>query len=374
MKTSKHFLKLTAANLKRLKKQLPAILFVSIVVFACLAIAGNYIATHMYQSESREPFGIAFYIPEVEDSNYKGVVVNMLQNVNTIKQTVKLIQVDTEEEGYRMLDDDTVSFFVLIPEGFFSGIVHGNVPPIQILVHDKNSIISYIANELFTAYAKYLSVDVAATFSVNEAALALDVPTETRHAYLEKLDLAYLDRTLNKDAYLRVINPTNEGVFTLLEHYTGVALLLTISFIGFFLIAMFHDMNAGMKNRLSLAGIKTPHLLISNTITSLAAYYAGSLPCVILIGFYNRHINPIFMLRLFPALLILALMTAIAVSCSAGPFSGSLLYFCVILLITYVGGGVLPQALLPAVVRTASNFLPGKFMIEAFCTTIFGGV
>lgn len=374
MKTSTQFFKLTGANLKRLRKQLPAILAVSLVLFACLAFAGKLISERMYSSESRDPFGVAFYIPESEDYGYNELVINMLQNVDSVKQTITLVRVDTREEGEAMLADKRAQFFVLIPDGFFRGLLTGEVPPIDILVNDKSSIISYIANELFTAYSKYLSVDVTATYSVNEAAKQLDMEDDARRSYLEKLDLTYLDRALNKDAYIKTKNPTNEGVYTLLEHYTGVALLLTASFIGFFLIAMLHGMNAGMKNKLSLVGIKRGHLILSDTLTCLIAFYVGSLPCLIGIAFYNHHINPMGLLWMLPPLLCFSLITAIVVAFSSGAFSGGLAYFAIVMTITYIGGGVLPQALLPSAVRTIAPFFPGQYMIKFFCKAVFGGM
>lgn len=44
----------------------------------------------------------------------------------------------------------------------------------------------------------------------------------------------------------------------------------------------------------------------------------------------------------------------------------------VTLILTYIGGGILPSALLPKIIQQLSAFMPGTYIIKIFGYALFG--
>ncbi len=365
---------LTVANGKRLLKQFPAIAAVTVLLLVFLFFSGSFIADHIYKEKSREPFGVAVYIPETEDLGYNELIMTMLQNTGTVKETMKLYQVSSLEEGNRMLSEKQVSYFIMIPEGFFHGLVSNELPPIEVAVQDKTSVLSYIANEVFMSYARYLSVDLAASYAVNEGAKILSLSDDERHSLLNTTDYAYLDRALAKDSYLEVLPATSEGAFSLKQHYTGVAFLLAVACAGFFLIPLLFAVRGGVSKKLAVSGVKRGLIFCSDSMVSFFAYLLLLLPGCLVIQIISRSFSIPKLALLLPTALILAVLTAVVTGISGSPFSAGLLYFVLIMLLLYIGGGVFPLALLPKAVTFLSGYLPGEALIRWCCTALFGGL
>ena len=75
---------------------------------------------------------------------------------------------------------------------------------------------------------------------------------------------------------------------------------------------------------------------------------------------------------LLPVLAI-SLIIALIGTITKDNFSGNLTILLVAILITYIGGGLIPNAMLPGIIQKISDFLPGKYILSGIANALFGG-
>ena len=372
MRTVDIFFRLIITDLKRLKNYIWQILVSVILLLLVCASAGIIISNNIYKEDSFENIRIAYYIPDDDDRRYNNLAIGMLKDMQSMQEVAELVQVTTVDEGYSLLERGDILYFIIVPEQFFSGILDSTNPPLDIVVKDNSSMSAYIANELFLSYAKYLGIAQAGIYSTLDTVRKHDLDTEQIYDIQERVNLTYLDRALNKDSCINIIEATNEGSYSLAQHYIASALMLSLFFMSFVLMTYLLGHNKGTINRLATNKINGLHLLASRTISMIAAIYIAYIPCYLGISAYNGHFNLAGMLTAIPAIVAIAFIIALISSLSKNVFSANMLILATAVTIAYIGGGIIPTAMLPSIIQTISDYLPGKYIIMCLSQALFG--
>ena len=372
MNRFKLFNRMLSANFKRLKNYILPILISILFLVSICSVAGGLIAKNMYKEGVSAKISIAFYLPIDDDLDSNTFGIDLIQNLDGTQEVVNLIQVDTIEEGYELLEDGKVFYYIIVPEMFFTGIMDSTNPKLTILFADNNDIVSYISNELFAAYARYLGVAQAGVYSAIDTLLENDTETGVRHALQDLVNMTFLDRSLNKDIYIDKQEATGEGSYSLLQHYMAVAVLLSLFFTSFVFMSYLQNYRKGMLTSLSIYGINRFHIFLSNFICSVPALYIAYIPCYILMSIINGRINIIGLIYIIPSILIISLVINVIASLANNQFAANMTILAVVLLITYIAGGIYPSAMLPEGVNDFSAFLPGEFLIRNIAGALFG--
>ena len=360
--------KLLSANIKRLKQYITPILISTAILISICTAVGYTVSSHVYTSDvAYKDIHVGYYLPDDGDKAYNNMALNMLD----VSDTITLIQVDSIDAGKELVKKGDLDYLVIIPENFFSGILDGTNPSISIVVHDSSDISAYIVNEFFFSFASYLGGAQAGIYSALDTFWEYNFDDDTIDALSDHINLVFLDRALNKNSFIEDVSATNEGSFTLSEHYLAVAVLITMMLMAFILMPFLQGCNSAVKNRLKLKHIGTAKLLVSNVICTMLALYITFIPCYVLISVLTSHINPAGLIIIFPAILVCSTIISLTASVSSNEFTGNLAMLAVTLFITYCGGGVLPLSLLPDAVRHISGFLPGEYLIDWISYALF---
>ncbi len=372
MSKFKIFLKLTQANLKRLKNYIFPLLISIIILLVICGGAGFLISKNLYKEGTGNIVSIAYYLPDDEDQKSNNFGLNIIKDLEGTKEVVNLIQVETVEEGYDLLEKGDVIYYIIVPEMFFSGIMDSTNPELTILFRDNSDITAYISNELFGSYARYLGVAQAGVYSALDTLRIHDTDSDERHQIQKMVNIAYLDRSLNKDNYFEKKEATGEGNHSLLEHYMAVALMLSLFFVSFTLMPYLQGYNKGMITKLVTCNINTLHIFITNTIATIPALYVAFIPCFIIISIITETFNLIGLIWIIPSIILISLIINIISSLCKNQFTSNMVVLTFTLIVAYVSGGILPQAMLPDGVKDLSAFLPGEFIINNIANSLFG--
>lgn len=366
------FLNLIKSNLKRLRYYIPAVLIsVCLLLGACL-FAGNVISKNIYKENPFSTIKLAYYLPDDQDLKYNMLALSMLEKMNSIKEAAELIRVSDVDQGYQMLEQGDVLYYIIVPDNFFTGIMDSTNPPLNIVVRDNSNVSSFIANELLMSYARYLGIAQAGIYSALDTSRAHGYTGEQVAQIQDKVNVIYLERALNKDGYIETIDVTNEGSYTLLQHYIAVAVMLTLFFITFVSAPLIRDYGQGITDQLRAHSVNHFDVFINNMIVTMCTLYIGYLPCVLGISVWQKAFHVAGLYRILPALLMISLIiNIINIICRTG-FIQHMVTLVVTLGIAYIGGGILPSALLPAVVQELSKYMPGEYIISAISQSLFG--
>ncbi len=363
--------RLTITNIKRLKSYIPTILIAVIILLTVCSLAGNAISKNVYSEQQLTTIGLAYYLPADNDEDYLKLSVGMLENMDSMGSTINMMKVDTIDEGYELLDRGEVLYFVIVPENFITGIMMGDNYPLEIVVRDNSNLISYIANELFLAYAGYLGIAEAAVYSAMDVAATHGYDPDQINALQYNINFIYLNRALDKDVYIDKVTATGEGNFSLTQHYISVAIMISLFLLGLILIPMHQSYCDGIKLSLAAKGINSLHIFICNFVASCLALYIAFIPCMINVTFYSHKLALKSLFMIIPAIIAIALIICLISSISKQVFSGNMSILVITILIAYIGGGILPGAMLPRIVQEISPYLPGEYIIRCICNAMF---
>lgn len=365
------FIRLLRADFKRATKYIPSMLISMCILFVVCVFAGYAISKNLYKANSFTAVQVAYYMAESDDADMTQLSVELLQEVDSVKDTASIFKVDSIEDGYRMLEDGEILFFIVVPEEFFNGIMDGTNPPLDIVVRDTSTVASYITNEVFLSYAGYLSIAQSGIYSVLDTMRANNFSEDEVHELDIRVNLTFLDR-MNKDSYMEVVDATDEGNGTLLQHYMASALMLVLLLLSVVLMPFIQGHSVGTTKLLSIRKINCFHIFLSNLICTIPALYLAFLPCYIGISIYNQDFYGPGLLTVLPSICGIAIIMNLVGLFSRHVFTGNMLVFCITLVIAYIGGGILPHSLLPSVVQSISHVLPGEYLISGFAHALFG--
>lgn len=372
MYNNKFFLNLTVANLKRLKNYILPIFISIVIILSICAGAGIIISKNIYKAGVSSKVSIAYYLPDDEDKKANNFGLNIIKEMDSTKEVVNLIQVDNVDDGYELLEKGDVLYYIIVPESFFSGIMDSTNPELTILFRDNSQITAYISNELFCSYARYLGVAQAGVYSALDTLRIHETDSDERKSIQKLVNMSYLDRSLNKDAYFDKIEATAEGNHSLLEHYMASAVMLSLFFIAFVMMPYLQGYNKGLITKLNTYKTNSFHIFASNFIASIPAVYVAFVPCFIIISIITKSFNPLGLIWILPSILIISLLINIISSLCNNQFTANMAVLVFTLIIAYVGGGILPQAMLPEAVNEFSTFLPGEYIITNIANSLFG--
>ena len=375
MNKSSMFWQLTHTYIKRFSKYYFAIALSTFFIFVFCALISSYLSDNVYKEKIFQKYSIAYYIPEGADDNYNQLAVSMLKELGGMKETANLIPVSSAEEGYYMLDNNEVLYLIIVPDDFLRGIMYGYNYPLEIIVKEHDSIACYIANELFLSYANYLKIAQAAAYSGYDTAVSDNISDSDLEALQNNIDITFLDRCLNKDSHISKIVATNEGAFSLLEHYYSVAVILTIVFMSFILIPCIQNVSPGVYTLLNTYKINRFHIIFANSIAATPAFFISYLLSNLVLAFMPANdtfnFNYAGLLSIIPVLFIISFcISSVAIFCKNQTIA-SLVIFGVIIIGLYIGGGFIPDILLPEIIRKLSDLTPFKLLIRFFEYSLF---
>ncbi len=364
--------RLIITDLKRLKNYIASIVIATVIIATICGVSGSVISKNLYKQGTKEIIGIGYYLPEDGKENMNNMGITMLQEMESMKSTANLIQVSSPEEGYELLKNEEILYLIIVPEKFISSIMNGTNTPLEIIVWDNNSISSYIANEMFMSYATYLGLAQSAVYSTIDTAYNHDLTKEERNQIRTTVNLTFLDRALNKDSFFDIIDGSSQGKASLIQHYLASAVMLSLIFMSFVLMPHLQGYNKSMRTKLDALGIGRFYIILSGWICSMVALYLSYFICFTGISIITKTFNPKGLVTVLPSILALGLIISIIANLTGSIFAANMSMLILGIVIAYVGGGILPGAMLPSIVQQLSSIMPGKYIIANLAASLFG--
>lgn len=372
MSRSRLFFNLIRADIKRLGRYIPSLLIAMLLILTLVLSAGSYLSKNIYKTEQYETAKIAYYLDEDGDERYINLAVDYLGTMKSMRETANIIEVGSIEEGYKLLDEKEVLFFIYLPAGFYNGIMTGDNPTINLVVRDTTTIAAYVSNELFLSLAKYLAIAQAGIYSALDTAWAHEMSDNDVTRINNLSNKVFFEKVLGKDASINVVEATSEGSYSLKKHYEAAAIMLSLLFMAFILIPYIQNYGSGISHKLNIMRISKLHIFISNFLCVLTAVYITYIPCWIAVSVLNAHFNFKGLFTALISILIIALIISIIGRLCKSAFSGNLIMLFAAIAIAYVGGGIIPHAMLPRVIQHISAYMPGQYIISNLAHSLFG--
>lgn len=351
-------------ELLRLRNRLPQITIYCITLLMITLSFAIFAASSVYSKESFSKLKCAVFFPS--DFNYNQFAFNVLNESTSFSQALKLISVDSIEEGNSLLESKEISFFVIIPENYISSILNGTNNQAQIIIQDVSSIEAASINELFIVDATMLGVAQAGVYAFLDFADNLKISTEKTEELRAKINSMYLSCFVGKESVFNETESTSVGNYSLANYYLGVGLSILLFFMSFILLKQLTDRNKSISDKLKLNGIRSIHLFLVRVIITFIALFYTFFICFIGLLILKQEPNPFAFVTIVPSILIICVIINLVCFNSKSPNIAVFALLIIIISFYYVAGGLLPLDFLPTGIKKISIFSPATYIINGF--------
>ncbi|MBQ3497016.1 MAG: hypothetical protein IJA73_02700 [Oscillospiraceae bacterium] len=262
----------------------------------------------------------------------------------------------TVQEGEAALRRGEVGAVLSLPSGFVDGVLAGENPDVTLTVSDDQPLDALLALWVGGSAADLLTVFQQGIFAVLSVYDAAPPQGLSRGDAVFSVNMRYINETLSRGDAFRTLNVRATGALAPARHYglsLGAFFLLLLAPILAPLYAP-EPLRAQRRLRCLGYGARLPFA------AAIAAGFAALLPCALILLLPQGGV---------PAAPLWALIASLwgGAVCLLlrGGAARATVSFLVSLLLLFLAGGILPQAMLPSPLRALSRFTPVAALRDA---------
>ena len=328
----------------------------SVSVILCAIISLSMIAAVFSAAlpiSKYEPIKVAL-INRDDSEMMLPLVVNMLESRLGGLVKAELMQSDPPAGQYAAV--------LVLPKGFFESVMNGeNLAP-QLTVNASSSFEGVWIGSLAKCAASVISNAQNAVGAVNAAAIDAGMSSDERDKVIMSLNAHLLNDYLTRKGRFESVTLSAGGNISVGRHYISAAASFFCFIAAFLLFAPINELKTfaifSQKKVGCLISAVINCAILAIIVTATAAASVGTAHDIFSVGFIRSA------LLLFSVLLFFPSVTNHSASCAA-LCCGSCLFQAVF------GGAVLPEALLPDALATASRFFPMSVFRKSLADTVY---
>lgn len=357
------------AQMKRVKKALPAVLIMTLLLTGCIALVSKVMLIADSSSEKKQKVQIGL-VGDISGS-YLGFGISALQHLDSSRFAIEFIEME-EEEARDRLNHGTLSAFVIVPEGFVEAAVRGeNMPLTYVSTSGSLRLGSMIMNELVNTISSLLTESQNAIYGMQNY-LVHNGMSDIYWQATDELYLRFLDFILGRTTVYELELTGLSGNLSMIGYYLcgfTVLFLLLWGIAGSPLyIKKDHALPAllsskGQNTLSQMAGefvayfvlMATSFLLVIVLVAVVMGLTGFTLPeweregIGILFGFY---------VKMLPVAAVICAMQLLLFELTSDMVSGILLQFLCALSLGYLSGCFYPISFFPESIQMVQPLLP----------------
>lgn len=355
-------------QIKRLKRLFPFILAVTVILFSGLMMVFSGIVQIFDENEDNKIFQIG--IAGDTDNDYFKFGIIALETFDSSRFSIKIVEME-EAEAEKALGRGDISAYVVMPDGFVSAALRGDVMPIKyVTTSGAVGMTSIFKEEITLSIQQLFASSVKGVFGL-ENALDNNGYDYLSYNYINKLNIKYIDLIVDRAGIYTVKElGINAGANIAQYLFCGITVLFLL-LIGLPYATVFIKKDRSLNKLLAAENVS----LFKQIICEWGAYFLSVTLIVAIVlsvltvimgavkgGEYSEILNKQNIILLFLKILpVIALTTAFNVflfEIANDIVSGVLLQFFATLSLCYVTGCMYPIYAFPKVVQRISPFLP----------------
>lgn len=347
-------------SFKRLLKSLPAILAVTsaLLIFGVIAL----ISFFSKGSESTKAIGLV----GSTDDTYVKMAATLLSETEHFEALFL-----EEEEAKRMLLDEDIQGYALIPDDFISSAMKGkNVPFSYVLLKKPSALAHMLTGEIVSSVSVLLTESQRAVYGMRQF-LKEEGMRDRLYEESEGLSFRLVGKILEREKLFEKLETGDTNSLSTLTSYTVSVILIFALTLGICLSPYLIKRDLSLSRLLSTRGISPAAqavlewcalALFISLFTAVFIFLA-----VIFLSFFDTGI-PLtfsFFFKVLPALLLLSAFQLLVYEISTSVVAGTLLQFFSSFTLAYLSGYFYPSYLFPDALVYISRLLPTGVAIRS---------
>ncbi|MBR6293301.1 MAG: ABC transporter permease [Lachnospiraceae bacterium] len=326
-----------------------------LLVLALLGIAGVFLASGI-----TPPTVITVGIVDHEQSNYSDMLKTYFAENEDFNAFVNIYE-GTEEEVNSRFEKGELDFYFVIPENFTSEMIGMKNTPIKAVINSDDKAKAAIYGALLESYSRYIT-----SVEVNIESLTFRMRAEDydRDLIREKnIEISWdlVMTALGKDAFFEREVFDRMASLPLTDQYIYSVLILLVLYSGMLTgYAVLLERKSGVRARLVSCGISPARTIISKVLvygTLMSAAFLAVMTVMKQFGKIEFSFGTgLFLTALiFGAGIVFSILALLIRSKNGYCFFSNM----AILLMTILGGGIIPVMYLPNALSKFAQFMPG---------------
>lgn len=357
------------AQMKRVKKALPAVLIMTLLLTGCIALVSKVMLIADSSSEKKQKVQIGL-VGDISGS-YLGFGISALQHLDSSRFAIEFIEME-EEEARDRLNHGTLSAFVIVPEGFVEAAVVGeNMPLTYVSTSGSLRLGSMIMNELVNTISSLLTESQNAIYGMQNY-LMNNGMSDIYWQATDELYLRFLDFILGRTTVYELEITGLSGNLSMIGYYLCGFTVLFLLLWGIAGSPLYIKKDHALPALLSSKGQNTLSQMAGEFVAYFVLMATSFLLVIVLVavamgltGFtlpeWEREGIGIlfgFYVKMLPVAAVICAMQLLLFELTSDMVSGILLQFLCALSLGYLSGCFYPISFFPESIQMVQPLLP----------------
>ncbi|MCR4721404.1 MAG: ABC transporter permease [Lachnospiraceae bacterium] len=325
-----------------------------LIGLAVLGITGAFIASGL-----TPPTVITVGIVDHEQSNYSDMLKTYFAENEDFNAFVNIYE-GTEEEVNSRFEKGELDFYFVIPENFTSEMIGMKNTPIKAVINSDDKAKAAIYGALLESYSRYIT-----SVEVNIESLTFRMRTEDYDRDLirdKNIEISWdlVMTALGKDTFFERETFDRMASLPLTDHYIYSVLILLVLYSGMLTgYAVLLERKSGVRARLVSCGISPARTIVSKVLvygTLMSVAFLSVMTLMKRLGNieFSLSIGIYLTALIFGAGIVFSILALLIRSKNGYCFFSNM----AILLMTVLGGGIIPVMYLPNALSRFAQFMP----------------
>ncbi len=346
------FYRLIRTDLKRISHYGTYMLVAAVVMISLFSTLALKAVSYIYSDPDRSPMCIGIIMNA--DSNMSQMAYAAIKDMDSYRSSCTFEEISDKETAMSKLSDGSIFAAVYVPDNIISDIMDGTNTPVEVYYSDSHSIDSFVLNDLFQSTSSMLGISQAAIYSVQAIGRDMALPDDIQQNLSDDINTTFLKRVLDRASVFvtNEINATRASDTT--DFYMSASVIFLMMLCGVIFIPFILNTPASYRMQLRAHGIDSTLRYISSFVSiyvwEYLLYISVYISLCIAAAFTGKlHIHLSVYGILFGCVItaFVTLLTLIVSMIPAGITGCILLLTVVSIVLAYLSGFFIPEALLP---------------------------
>ncbi|MBR3278652.1 MAG: ABC transporter permease [Lachnospiraceae bacterium] len=352
------------------------LLFLPYVLCYFLALGIGLLALVMYASEflfedkTDSIVSVACYIPDNEA--YTRLGINLVNQMDSIKNTIDINQVDSEEEALRLVETGDAVAGVIVPEGFIETLGTPLAKQAQIVYRDADTFEEHIVNDLLYVMSDLLGAAQCSILTAGEYAEELGLDIEEVYAIENDVSTTSFNYVMDRKTLFHKVDAEDIVAKYNVKERLAASYTLYIIMMSVFVISFFYRGNSEIfRARAKLSGIGKWRIFLLEAACAAVMMYLLYVLIFVCLCFIFESMKILSLITVIPFILIVALAGTALCYIVKSPTTVSYITFGAGTSLMYLAGGLIPLDFMPHFFQTAADYNLVHYLIVYFMRSMF---
>lgn len=371
------FQKLLITDFKRIRELILPLLGTTVIFSVIIIFSVIFANKILYDENSITTVRVG--LVDETSSDYMQKAYSMVSEMESYSVACEFVEVSSKEEGLELIEKGEIKALIIIPDNLLNSIMYGGDNPVEVIYNQDGSLETYTLNEIFVSTSSMLATAQAATTAVYSLARNSGLSDEELSTISNSIDRFYFSCILSRTETFLTNELQVTGVYTPRQFYLATGLLIMLFFCGIVFLSFIKGNNNAYILKLKSKGINRFQIISSQFLNiSFSLYmiyiifYFAALFVCILSGTKIMSFNFAALISIIPAVIFIALVVLISGYIPAGYAGSCMILFATTLVLSYIGGGIVPVSLLPEFIKDFAENTPYNFMLDILCNGLYG--